>query len=405
MLGNIILGNSIYGDILSGIYVAEVQANISQSTVSTVVRIHGTLSSYHTKFRIPLLDIVVDLTDDDEKNVPKIGIGVYGNFDEFGTELLLQTGVGVYSKFINPKIVAKGYIPNYLGLYSEFDLEHPDNNAVAWSEVGALSFVQGQKNMAGKSPVDWKGYVYAIHQLGNTDNIYVYGDNGISIMKPNNEFYGINTVAKIGLKSKHAVVNTKPRSKHYYVDKMGILYVVDSQGIHKLGYEEFLSALGNISMFYDHYNYLVYICDGSKGYIYSEESEGLTEGPGNITSFNAQDGLNYCVRLGDITNPNFSVVTDIIDFGTLSYKTINSVSVECSNSNELEIAIDFRLDSSSNFTTTPFVKFNNEGVATIPCFGKDFRLRFRGPTDTSFVMKSVKIDGQIHDYNPMVVRR
>lgn len=403
MLGNILLGSYIPGDKRLGVYVAEVQANISNSTVKCVFRPHGVFSSYHTKFRIPDLDIIINLIDDDERRTTKVSFGVYGSFDEFGTTAIIRSSFGAYAKFIAPEIVAKG--PNRLAfrISNDISIDHPDNNAIAWSSIGEFDFTINESNVAGKMPIDWKGYVYAVEQLANSDMIYVYGDNGITLVRPSGNYFSPKILSRVGLKNKHSILNTG--TSHYFINKKGVMYRLDADGkFNKLGYEEFFSTMNNLIMSYDTEEHLIYICDGSIGYIYSEDSQGLTQGPSNITGMYKQDGEFYIVGIGIPTSPDFDLLTDLFDMGTSNDKTIRSITLDCNDLNEIEVAIDYRDNPNTEFRTTPYVKFNPSGIANIPCFGKEFRFRFRGHiTNSNFKMEKVTIDGVIHNYKPTSV--
>lgn len=399
MFGNIIQGSYVPGDTSLGVYVTEVTSNISQSTSRVILRGHAVFSSYHTTLRIPSLDIIVDASYPNERYIPKIGIGAYGNFDEFGTTLLSRLGFHSYSTFIAPSILASG--PNRLGFRTSFDfsLEHPDENSIAWSNIGELDFTIGRDNVAGKMPIDWKGYIYAIEQLAQTNIIYVYGQNGITQVSPSGKFYGRKLVSNLGIKGKQAVVNTK--DAHYFISTNNNLYRIDGSNIiTKLGYSEFMALLTDPVMSYDNYNKYIYICDGTTGFIYSIESEGLTTGPSNVTSIYYRDNFLYVGSPGTISIPDLLLVTDIYDMGTKKEKTIFEIMLGVNDVTGLELSIDYRISPNDLFSTIPYKPVGPNGIVKIPCYGREFKFRLRG-TDISdnFKLESITISGVIHGFS------
>lgn len=399
MLGNILQGSYIYGDMLLGVDTTEVTANISNSTSRVVFRSRAVLSSYHTKFRIPELDIIVDLSQDDEENIPKVGFGSYGSFEEFGTTVYAGVALGGYSLFMPSELLARGPVGVGFGSDFSFILEHPDNNSIAWSNIGSVDFTIGQDNVAGKMPVDWKGYVYAIEQLADTNIIYVYGDNGITRISPNGIFYGRKQVSNLGIKSKHSVVNTK--DSHYFISKNGNLYRINRDNtITKLGYAEFLSVMGEVVMSWDGFNQYVYICDGATGYIYSEDSDSLTEGPSNVTGIRYRDSEFYVGAPTLITIPEVLIVSDIYDMGTKKEKTIFEIIVGVNDTYGLQVAVDYRLSPLDDFKTIPFKSVGPLGKVVINCYGREFRFRVKGRGITSgFKIESLTVNGIVHGFS------
>jgi len=396
MLGNIILGSGIYGDKLLGIYTVEVSANINNSKIGVLYRCHGVFSSFHTTLRIPDLDTYIDLANIDY--IPRMGLGVYGNFDEFGTTLLTRLALGAYSKFINPEIVARGYVRLLLDIGAIFHLSHPYSNWIAWSNIGELNFNIDSSNVAGKMPIGFKGFIYAIEQLGDSKLIFVYGDSGIAVITPQDLFYKKGLVSKVGIKGNGAVVNTG--ESHYFINTVGELYRVSGDGkIVKLGYREFLSQMPLPYMSYDDVNSLVYICDGTLGYVYSEDSESLGTGPVNITGVKWQDDNMWVGASNTIAHPAFSIVTDIYDMGTRKGKTISGLALTVSDPTGLNAAIDFRLSSKDPFTSTPTLGVGPDGNVKLPCYGVEFRFRIGGTTVAEDLkIESIIVKGRIHDY-------
>lgn len=399
MLGNILVGGYIEGDKLLGVNVAEVTANISKCTSGVKFRSIAAFSSYPAKPRIPELDIVVDFKANEERIVPGIAIGAYGNFDEFGAEIQGRVGFGSYSTFIPSIYLGGGDVRVGFGVSVNFIIEHPNENSIAWSKIGELDFTIGEDNVAGNMPIDWKGYVYAIEQLGRSNNMYVYGANGITKITPHGLSYGRKQIYSIGIKSKHAIVNTGVN--HYFIDENGEMFKIAVDGdIKKLGYGEYLEQLDEVVMSFDKVNKFVYICDGVLGFVYSEDSDSLTSGPVNVTGVDYQDGVMYVAAPVNIAIPEFSLITDTYNMGTNKEKTIRKVKVVANDYTGLQLAIDYRVHPGGDFTTTPYLNVSPDGIVSLPCYGREFRFRILGTnTASDFKIESITIDGQIHDYN------
>lgn len=405
MYGNILQGSYIYGDKLLGVYVTEVTSNISESTSGIRFRGHGTFTSYPSRDRVPDLDIVIDISgysarsEQAERFVPKIGFKAYGGFDEFGTTAYVGFGFNSYCNFIIPEIVASG--PSRFGFKVSFDfiLEHPNENSIAWSNIGELDFTVGQDNVAGNMPIDSKGYVLAIEQLATSNLIYVYSENGIAQISPKGVYYSRKEISNLGVKSKHSVVNTG--DTQYFISTNNNLYRINSDSsVTLLGYSEFLISLIDPVMSYDNFNKYIYICDGTNGFIYSVDSDCLTVGPPNVTSIHYRDDEFIVGAPADIVIPDFILVTDVYDMGTKKEKTIFEFIVNSSDPTGLELSIDYKILMDEEFVTLPYVDVGPFGVVKRPCFGREFRFRVKGTgVAETFKIESITVNGVIHGFS------
>lgn len=398
MYGACLPGVSIYGDKFFGISATEVSHNLSISSNRVLFRCRCAFSSYPAKPRIPELDVEVDLAYPDLQHIPRLGIGVYGNFDEFGTTVTGRLGLGSYASFIIPEILARGNI--YVGLRADCDfvLTHPKSSWIAWSDIGNLDFTNNSSNVAGTMPLGLNGFVYAIEQLGSTNKIIVYGDNGIILLIPKDIYYGKYRISKIGIKGKSAIINTG--DNHYFINSFGDLCRINLNGeLSKLGYREFLSKMSDPVMNYNSMDSVIYISDGTLGYVYSEDSNSFGNGPVNITGVNWQDEILWIEASSTIVMPEFNILTDVYDMGTRKNKTINGLSITTNNPEGIYAGIQFRVTSQDDFTSTPVIRLNPNGDVKLPCFGVEFRFNILGtPVIDNFKIESIVINGRIHDY-------
>ena len=279
-------------------------------------------------------------------------------------------------------------------------------NWVKWSNIGNLDFTIWKDNIAGERPLDWRGWVYAIKKLGN--KIIIYGENGVSLLIPSGNTYGLLSVYKIGLKGKQAVAGSN--SEHFFIDTSGDLYSLGENVMkaslfdasiypEKLGYSEYLASLSNPVLSWDEKNNLLYIADGSLGFVYSVDSKSLGSGPINITGIGSQGGVTYVAASTTIVNPVFEVCTDVYDMGSRKNKTISSIELGTDVTGDLWTSIDYRLDKADSFSSLDWSRVNPNGISVTPCFGVEFRFKVKRTTYAYFELDYIKINGAIHGYS------
>ena len=401
MLGNILYGGYIYGDKKLGIFVAESGPDLSKSLKRQLTRGRIVFSSLPAKPRDYALDFEISFQDNNQ-SVPRGVTGVYGTFEEFGTVLHGGSGSTGYTHFIAPEIIATGYGPVYLTGYADFDIAFIDDNTIMWSDIGSLTFDITQSNVAGKMPLEWRGYIYQVSKLGKY--IYVYGENGITKLIPSGIYFGQQTLLNIGIKNKTAFCSTI--HEHYFILSNNYFCRLNSvDGLVKIGYQEFMEELVNPVISFDEYNNNLYICDGTNGYIYSITDKSLGKGESSVTGVLYQDNaLNLFSSLTTTSLGQFNLCTDIYDLGTRKEKTIFNLEI-ASDCNELiEAAIDFRFKKEEAFVTIPYKKVNPNGEVDIPCVGVDFRFKFRANLGSvgnlrTFKIDYIKINGVIHGFS------
>ena len=264
-------------------------------------------------------------------------------------------------------------------------------NFLKWSKIGELDFTIDESNLAGERPLDWKGCIWHIAKLG--DKVVAYGENGVTILKPSGVHFGMDTIYRIGLKNKGAFVGSE--SEHFFVDNLGQLYRLTDK-FEKLDYSEFLSTMGTIILSLDIEKRLVYICDGTNGYVYGIDSKSFGKGPANITGFGAQSNGIYVVSYNPIVTPKFEICTDIYDFGTRNAKTIREVEVGTNVSQFLYASIDYRNSYKDEFKQIGWFLVNPDGRAFPKCYGSEFRFRLKSSIYEYLELDYIKVKGHIH---------
>lgn len=280
-------------------------------------------------------------------------------------------------------------------LLGDVTIEAAVRSWVSWSNIGSLDFTIWKDNIAGKRPLDWKGWVYAIRKLGS--RVMVYGQNGVSILPPVGNTYGLQTIHRVGLKGRGASCGTE--QVQFFIDAEGCLYKIEEK-LELLDYREYLSSLlSSVVMSYDEKTGLIYICDGLQGFVYSSKDLSLGSGPVNITGVGYQDGVQSVAASSTIATPVFELCTDIYDLGSRKNKTIHSLEIGTDETETLYAAISWRADKAEAFQTTPWKRVNPNGITPIPCFGVEFKFHLKMLTYTYFELDYIRVNGVVHGYS------
>jgi len=262
---------------------------------------------------------------------------------------------------------------------------------VKWSDIGSLDFTIGRANIAGEMPLDWAGRVNNLRKLDG--KVIAYGENGVSVLTPAGNLYGLSTIHKTGLKSRHSVAGTD--FIHYFIDNTGCLYSLSDE-LKVLDYREYLSVMSSPVLSLDQRNNLLYICDGTYGFIYSPDSKSMGSGPVNVTGFSSQGGVDYPSAPAAITTPTFEICTDIFDFGTRKTKTVYSLEFGTDLSGQLLAAIDYRKRTNDRFQSTQWKAVDANGSVEILCRGIEFRPKAKLNNYEYFELDYITVKGVTH---------
>jgi hypothetical protein len=267
-------------------------------------------------------------------------------------------------------------------------------NWVKWSNIGHLDFTVWKDNIAGERPLDFNGWVYQLRKLHN--RVIAYGQNGVTALLPAGNTYGMQTVFQLGLKGKHAVCGTD--TEHFFVDIEGRLWRL-AESMEKLDYAEYLAPMSSsMVLSLDRETGLVYICDGEYGYIYSPRSKSLGAGPNNITGAGNRSGTSYITASQTISTPVLNLTTDILDFGTRKAKTVRTVEIGTDTTQDLSVSLDYRIDKTADWLTTPWSTVTKEGTAYVPCYGVEFRINIKNTAYDNIGIDYITVNGEQHDY-------
>ncbi len=276
------------------------------------------------------------------------------------------------------------------------------HNWVAWSQIGAISFVPDKKNTAGYRPMPWPGQVLAMRQLGQ--HVMVYGDNGVGDLFPASSpapTFGFREMPFSGVAGRLALAGDD--TVHYFVDCLGNLYrLTDNHEITYLGYREFLQPLilGGISLSMCRLagGEEVIISGADRHYVYRQASKSLA-GPCWQPSSGAlvQAGQMIMVGPGAEAPAKATVVTNPLDMGKRGLKTVEWVEVEGSGLSGLEVALDYRYSTDSDWSRTSWVPAGPEGNARLALAALEFRVCARCDLDASLLLSQINVRWKASD--------
>lgn len=394
--------SAISGEVIFGIVI-----NSSPIAISAKVTIQGVYSHTPKAARNPDLDLTFDCLGADRFGDYSQGVltfspaisGSWLNLTTFNPILAFGTAISGswvtgYVLDADSETLAFNFELPDLGSANDITIEPSKVSWIKWSKIGRLDFTIDQSNSAGERPMEWAGTINDIRKLNN--QIVVYGSNGIAIMKPVKNTFAYKMISKIGTLGKNAQCGNE--SMHWFIASDGDFYEL-SEGLTRIGYKEFFSSLDNPVLSLDEKNRLIYICDGSFGYIYSYEDRSLGAGPVNITGYGYKDQTEYITASSAITVPAISFTTNTYDFGTRKEKTIQNIEISTDVTKVMSAAINYRVANNTPFVSTPWVNFTQRGIAYLPCYGIEFQFKFRMAEYESFSIDQFKVNGIIHGFS------
>lgn len=254
-------------------------------------------------------------------------------------------------------------------------------HVVGWSKIGDTRILIDLSNEAGYKPLDGSstGLVYKILSMSEKFPI-VYTEAGVFLMIPVSSPH-----ATFGFKQLHFRGLYGPGSVcgdeviHFFITKDKELWGMDAEyKLKRFNYKEYIKAITpaneTIVMHYDTINKRAYISSPIGGYVMT--LAGLGGGLANLT---AADG-EYFASPAAITMPALQICSDTMDMQSRGLKTIKEVQVGTANTEDLQVAIDYRFNAKGAFSTSPWKLCNKEGVVFPIVSGVEFRIRVRNQT-------------------------
>lgn len=261
-------------------------------------------------------------------------------------------------------------------------------NWVGWSKIGDVSFVLDLVNDAGFRPMSWTGYVYQVKKLDK--NAIIYGSGGVTVAFPVKDpmpTFGFKELSNVGVKNKTAVGGDE--FVHFWIDRLGCLFKLTTEGVTRLGFEEFLRDLVNPVLTWDASLQRLHISDADVGYMYNDSA--LTGGYASLTGLYRVDTTQTGISPDEIVTLPVSICTDIIDFERRGLKSIEDFQTDAISEIPLFGAIDYRYDKKEDFRTTKWSPMNKEGVVHLRTAGVEFRIRLKGSDNGTFDLTYIKV--------------
>jgi len=377
--------------------------DITADPLEFTFTLRGNLIIQEIAPRNPALDLVFDCFGPDRDGIDDQGVFDFSeNFIISGTWLNVQieTDTLAFSPSLsgnyNSGIIIDETLSFDFSISGIFLTEQAKNSWVKWSKIGSLDFSIDYSNSAGERPMEWNGLIYDIIKLDKT--VVIYGAGGISMMRPVGNTFEYKNVLSIGTKGKGSQIGTE--QMHWFIDLDGNFWSL-SDKLRKIGYSEFFSSMSAPYLSLNEPDELIYISDGTNGYVYSYGDDSLGKGPVNITGYGYKNGTSYITAPAAITIPTIEFTTGIYDLGTRKEKTIFNLEVSTDVSQTMQAAVNYRISQQGSFIQSPWVTFNPSGIAFIPCYGREFQFKFRMPTWAAFSLEQLKVNGVIHGFSTL----
>ena len=243
-----------------------------------------------------------------------------------------------------------------------------DSSFVAWSRIGDTTFEPDRRQEANYSPA-WSGEIYNVKKLGK--GFIAYGARGIRAFQISGTQFEQIQIADFGIASRDAVGGDE--KQHVLMDDNGELWSLTADlKLSRLGYKEFFSPMiGNdIVISYNPNPGEFYISDNNSSFLLYK---GLTEIYQMVNSVVFYDGSKIGV-ISDSADDYFYLKTEILDFGIRGLKKIEAVELGIDTAEDLSIAVDYRYNTSSNWSTSSFKRVNRLGNGYVGVEANEFRL-------------------------------
>jgi hypothetical protein len=296
------------------------------------------------------------------------------------TQLIHPFGAAFVTGFGVVGVTYRLSAPIYGGAYIKDTRETITPAWANWlitSHIGAMNFTHDDTGEVVKMVMPWYNWIYAMRKIGNS-GVVVYGENGVVLLTPRGTAWGTRNITQVGIKGKLAVATSQDDTEHYFIDEQGFFWhIKEGEPAKRTDFSNYFNAMTEDTvMSWDYKNDIIYICDGTRGYVWTKD--GLGQGPVKISGIGVRWGEDlFAVGPASIAPSPFEISTDTIDFGNRMEKTIHQVDLGLTNTNDIYVSLDYRWESSSAFSSTPWVKADNQGQAFFMATGVEFRVKVK----------------------------
>jgi hypothetical protein len=266
--------------------------------------------------------------------------------------------------------------------------------SVAWSRIGSANFTIDKENVAGFLHLPRPCTVFKVLPLDT--GVVVYTNRGVWGLRPVSEpavGFALINISDHECAGRDAAAGDG--KGHVFLDSLGDLWAIGTDmKAEYLGYKEFLTSIKDDPILsFDSVNARFFCCTDDDSYVLrlhegrdsraitatERVNFGLTEVRQIVTSVAFLNGvaLGTASNLSGSTDGEFRLMTDIMDFGQRSQKTIQTIELGGESTADLYVAADWRMDKTAAWTSTGWVRTNPQGVAALPVAGVEFRFKVK----------------------------
>lgn len=268
---------------------------------------------------------------------------------------------------------------------SAVDLKLPANS-VCWTSLDAVTeFLEYffpwqlnqtsfnnrlERNEGGHITLPDGGAPIVLKPLSN--GVMCYGYDRIYYLRQVSEppTMGFVDVAEFGVAGPGAVAGSE--AQHTFMDRGGELWKITADLVlTKIGYRNTLENLvdQDVMVVEDPQSRNVHISNAEQGYLLTDT--GLARCSQVVTSIGYREGQHIGVYSEDKDN-DASILTDVIDFDTRQYKTINGIDLSSDDAQDFSVRIYFRNNAGEDFRVTEWVTPSVSGNVQIGVTAVDF---------------------------------
>jgi len=109
----------------------------------------------------------------------------------------------------------------------------------------------------------------------------------------------------------------------------------------------------------------------------------------------------YVASPAELERLKFYGKTDIYDFGTRKPKTIQKLELGTDVLYMLHAMIETRVANNEGFIKSDWVRVNPSGIATIPCYGLEFKFHVKSNIYEYVKLDYIRVHGIIHEFSAM----
>lgn len=320
----------------------------------------------------------------------------FGDYQVFGNgacTVFRDTTTGTYSEEGDMTHETES-VCNFNGQLVVGGLGTSRENWVAWSDIGSATLTSlltpDQKNVRGFMPMDFKGSVLVVKQLGK--GVMVYGTDGITYLPAVQATFGKQVFASYGIPGKGCVAGDD--NFHLFIDSWNRIHIVEASLKHTiLDYSNHIANLsGDIIITFDRLLSVFYISDGDRCYRYEGGLSEVFQNPSGIARVGASlIGVTY-----DSSDTSAYFTTNTFDMQTRAIKSVQTVEVDI-NTNEAQGAVDYTFKSAIPLARSRLKSINNHGVFVPIVAGIDLRVHVKATSYVDFSVDSLVVRYKLND--------